>query len=418
MAKRTVFLMIFVVFMFVLNSCNGEERQRPVLQYGTNNPADTGSRYPYLFSEDGETLHMSWLGRIEEDIFTLEYSIMRDGRWLAPTPVHVGNNFFVNWADFPSIVTYENNPVALHWLKKIEGGPYAYDVQISFPGDEPRRWNHITPHTDGTATEHGFVSMLPIDGERVLAIWLDGRHTEHREHDEYTDFDQAMTLRSAVIHRDGTLEDERVIDDTVCDCCQTDLVAVDGGAIVVYRDRTEGEIRDISLSFYDFETTEWSDPVTVHDDGWQINGCPVNGPRAAVNDHQLAVVWFTEVDDEPKVQVAFSDNNGQTFGEPVLVSSGNTIGRVDIAAGKDNEFYVSWMDRGENLADIRLAKVSPDGVEGEVVRVGGTANDRNSGFPRLAALNEGIVLAWTQTEPFHRVRTALVLYPGEAEVIL
>jgi hypothetical protein len=412
MTVRTIVFAILSLMIFI--TCNDDERQRPVFEFTVSNPAESGSRFPYLYSEDGETVVMSWLSRIDEGMFGLEYATRTDGRWQEPQMIRMGHDFFTNWADFPSVVSKEGEVVAAHWLKKIEGGPYAYDVQISFPAVGERHWNHITPHDDGTPTEHGFVSMIALDKESVLAIWLDGRHTEHRAHDEYADMDQAMTLRSAIVHRDGAVENERVIDDAVCDCCQTDLVKVDGGAIAVYRDRHEGEIRDISVARYDFESGEWSEPVTVHEDGWQISGCPVNGPRAAADGNNVAVVWYTEAgENEKKVLAAVSDDGGETFNSPMILNTGFPMGRVDIDVAPDGSFYASWMERGDNLARIFLRKIEDGELKTDVILVGNTSLDRNSGFPRIAALNDGIMLAWTQTEPVYRVRTAFYNYALE-----
>lgn len=414
MTFRTLFFTIMSVL--IVSSCNNEERQRPLIDFGISNPSVSGSRFPSLYSEDGDTVYMSWLSRIEEEMYALEFAAFIGGRWQAPQTVNVGVNFFVNWADFPSIVSYNQDPVAVHWLKKMEGGPYAYDIQVSFPGDESRRWNAITPHSDGTATEHGFVSMIPLDSESVLAIWLDGRHTEQRADEEYADMDQAMTLRSAIIHKDGTIENERIIDDTVCDCCQTDLVAVDGGAVAVYRNRTEGEVRDISIARYNFETGDWSEPNTVHQDGWEIAGCPVNGPGVTVSGDRITVIWYTEAEEDNRVLAARSDDGGETFSEPLLLNRGHAMGRVDIDAAPDGSVYASWMEQGDTVSRIFLRKIEEGDLAADPILIGSTDLGRGSGFPEVVALNEGILLAWTQTDPFHRVRTAFYRYETEEPI--
>lgn len=390
--------------MIVLVSCI-EERQRSVLDFDIGNPVTSGSRFPMLYTEDGETLHMSWLTGIEEGIYALEYARMTDGRWDAQQTVRVGSDFFVNWADFPSIVTWEQEPVALHWLKQSEGGgPHAYDIQIAFREEDSNRWSQITPHRDGTAAEHGFVSMIPLDRDRVLAIWLDGREGSG-----------SVALRSAIIHRDGTIEQEQVIDNRVCECCQTDLVAVDGGAVAVYRNRTEDEVRDISLVRYDSHSGSWGEPVTVHDDGWRIEGCPVNGSRLASDGggSRLAVTWYTGADEEPQVLTVFSDDGGATFSEPMRLDSGAAIGRVDVVSAEDHGFYASWMEQESGFGSVYLRRFDSEGLQSEPVRVGRTDADRNSGFPRLAAMNSGVVVAWTQTVPVMRIRTARLPYDWE-----
>ncbi len=400
----------FFLFAFILFGCE-QERQQPAFEFNINNPAEMGSQYPNLYLDDSGATTMSWLSAIEEDIYAIEFSTYTNGRWSVPRTVDINQNYFVNWADFPSVVSKNGEVVAAHWLRKIGGGPYAYNVNIAFPAVEARRWTEpITPHRDSTATEHGFVSMEPLDENRVLAIWLDGRKTEGRDHAEYDDPEKAMTLRSAEVSRDGTLENEREIDAMICDCCQTDMIMANGRALAVYRDRTEDEIRDISIVRYDLETGGWSDPVPVHQDGWQISGCPVNGPRIDSNGELTAVVWYTEADDDPAVKLAISTDGGESFNEPVVVAREHTLGRADLLIGDDGQIYASWLAGMEGRGYVMARSVSAEGELGEPIRVGLTSSSRRSGFPRMSAAEDGLILAWTQTEPLIRVRTALVRY--------
>jgi len=407
-----LFIRLLPVFLAVLLlfACE-RERQQPAYEFNFNNPAAVGSQYPNLYRDESGAITMSWLSRIEEDIHAIEFSTFSDGRWTPPGTVNISHNYFVNWADFPSVVSQNGDVVAAHWLRKIEGGPYAYNVNIAFPEEEARRWTDpVTPHLDGTATEHGFVSMEPLDNDRVLAIWLDGRKTEGRGHAEYADPEKAMTLRSAEVSRDGSIDRKREIDAMICDCCQTDMVFSNGQALAVYRDRTEDEIRDISIARYNLESGEWSTPQPVHRDGWQISGCPVNGPRIDSNGDLTAVIWYTEADDDKVVKLAISSDGGESFNEPVVVAREYTLGRVDLVIGDDGKIYASWLSGRDGTGYVMLRTVSPDGELGEPVRTGITTSSRRSGFPRISAVENGVLLAWTQTEPLIRVRTALVRY--------
>lgn len=410
---RILFLSIITLFFM---ACE-QERQQPTYEFAINNPAEIGSQYPNLHKDEGGTITMSWISGIEEEIYAIEFTTYREEGWTPPRTVGLSTNYFVNWADFPSVVGKDGNAVAAHWLRKIQGGPYAYNVNIAFPAEEARRWTDpITPHRDGTATEHGFVSMEPLDEDRVLAIWLDGRNTDGRGHDEYDDHEKAMTLRSAEVSKDGSVTREREIDAMVCDCCSTDMTLINGKAVAVYRDRTEDEIRDISIVSYDLESGEWTDPVPVHEDGWQINGCPVNGPRVEGNGDQVAVAWYTEADGEPLVKVARSEDGGQTFGEPMVVAREYTLGRADLVLEEDGTIYVSWLAGRNDTGYVMLRSVTPEGELGEPIRVGITTSTRRSGFPRISSTADGLFLAWTQTDPLIRVRTALVRYDYLSEL--
>jgi hypothetical protein len=403
--KKVLPLILIVLFA---SACE-TERQRPIFEYDFNNPADVGSRYANLYQDNEGRIYISWIMGIEEDIFAIQYSTFYRNQWTMPQTVRVSTDFFVNWADFPSVVGLNGEVVAAHWLRKIEGGPYAYNVNLAFPGEDGQRWTEpVTPHLDGTATEHGFVSLEPLDTNRVLAIWLDGRNTEGRAHHEYEDFSKAMTLRSAEISSDGEISRKRIIDEAVCDCCQTDLVAVDGGFLAVYRDRTEEEIRDISIARYDLETGEWSQPRPVWNDGWEIRACPVNGPRIDANGNRVAVAWFTLADNDPIVRVALSADAGETFDEPISIAGNNALGRVDTFITDEGSVFVSWLEQSGDFARVMIREIKPDGVLSRPIHVGTTEPSRASGFPRMAPAGDHILIAWTQTAPQLRVRTALV----------
>jgi len=393
------------------------ERQQPAYEFTINSPAEIGSQYPNLYVDNSGLITMSWLLKIEEDMNSLQMTTYGERGWTPPRTVNISSDYFVNWADFPSVVSKDGEVVAAHWLRKIEGGPYAYNVNIVFPAEEARRWTApITPHTDGTATEHGFVSMEPLDSDRVLAIWLDGRNTEGRGHHEYEDLEKAMTLRSAEVSRDGSLANELEVDPIICDCCSTDMVMADGHALAVYRDRTEDEIRDISIARYNLESGEWSAPVPVHEDGWQIMGCPVNGPRIDHNNGRTAVIWYTEGDGTPTVKLAVSEDEGETFGEPIVIAEENTLGRADVSIADDGTIYTSWLSSRDETGYVMMRTINPEMEMGNPIQVGVTTSTRRSGFPRIAVAPEGVLVAWTQTDPLIRVRTAMVRFDQIEEI--
>ena len=57
-----------------------------------------------------------------------------------------------------------------------------------------------------------------------------------------------MTLRAAVVDADQATRAEQLVDDLICDCCQTDVAVATSGPVAVYRDRSPHEIRDIYVT--------------------------------------------------------------------------------------------------------------------------------------------------------------------------
>ena len=296
--------------------------------------------------------------------------------------------------------------MAAHYLDKSAEDTYAYNVKLILSNDNGNSWNApFIPHTDNTNTEHGFVSKVEMQDGNFLAVWLDGRQMAYAEKD--STITKEMTLRSAIISEQGTLIDEYLLDSRVCDCCQTDTAMTNDGAIVVYRDRSDEEIRDI---YYVRQiNNEWTEPKPVFNDNWNIAGCPVNGAAIATKENTAAVVWFTMANNEPKVKVVFSKDNGKTFNEPIHIGDKDPMGRVDIELLEDNSALVSWMDIVEDNTVIQLQKVGSDGTLSELITLTESSESRSSGFPRMVVKDDMAYLTWTNVgEENLNIKTAIV----------
>jgi hypothetical protein len=140
--------------------------------------------------------------------------------------------------------------------------------------DHGQSWSDaVRPHTDGTPTEHGFVSVYPEEQGTGL-LWLDGRKMINEAAEDPTE--NGMTLRSAILAADGSLQGKSTVDELICDCCQTDVAIAADGPVAVYRNRTTDEIRDVFVTR--FVDGAWLAGVALANDNWHIAGCPVNGP--------------------------------------------------------------------------------------------------------------------------------------------
>ena len=354
-------------------------------------PATPGSGQPNLAVSPDGRVHLSWIERLGEGRFSLRFSTMEKGGWATPGTIAEGVNWFVNWADFPSMVALPDGSLAAHWLVKSGPGTYAYDVNISRSFDGGKTWGKaFVPHRDGTQTEHGFVSMFVTKDGSLAAVWLDGRDMKGHEagHGHGN-----MTLRYVRIKRDGALADETVLDAKVCECCQTSAAMTADGPVIVYRDRSDQEIRDISV--IRLKDGKWSQPRWVAQDGWQINGCPVNGPAIAASGRRVAVAWFTGAANTQQVKLAFSGDSGESFGEPFAVDDGAPVGRVDVLLLDDGSAIVCWLEKAPTGGEVRVRRVWPNGKRDQAITVAALGTARSNGFPQMAAAGNTLVFAWT-----------------------
>ena len=395
-----VFKLIFVLALVV--SCKSETKKGAISNPTEikvkiiENPITGNSSLPRLFGNENR-LFLSWVEKVDT-IANLKYSFQENGSWSEPQIINSGADWFVNWADFPAIAESNGN-ILSNFLQKSAEGTYTYDVKLNLfnpslseTSEGPWKKNFIL-HDDGTQSEHGFVSMRPYVGNSFVVVWLDGRDTVGKEHGG-----GQMTLRAAIVFEDGTIDYDTLLDERVCDCCQTAVaIGPNDEIIVAYRDRSDDEIRDISVTSWQMETG-WSKPMTIGDDNWRIEGCPVNGPSIDTKEKLVGLAWFTGVDGEGKVNVAFSTDTGVGFGPPIRIDTGNATGRVDIQLISETEAAVLWMEPSGDDELIQLVKVNLNGAKGKPITISKTSAERASGFPQLELLGDTLYLAWTVSE--------------------
>ena len=402
--NRQIFCLLAIALICV--SCSRTDN-RPLAIKATQSPTDGDSREPELTPTQNGNVIMSWVERLSEKRYALRAAVLESNGWSEARTVAEGDNWFVNWADFPSVIALNDGTLAAHWLVKSGAGTYAYDVNISTSKDGGRSWTKpIIPHRDQTQTEHGFVSLIPLSDGRLGAIWLDGRNMQNmKETDEHAPAPESMTLRYATIDANGILVDETQLDERVCECCQTSAAVTSEGPIVVYRDRSATEVRDIYVVRQ--VNGSWTSPQPVYADNWQINGCPVNGPSVAADGSRVAVAWFSSIADTPRVKIAFSQNAGATFSPPIQVDDGTNVGRVDMLLLPDGSALVCWLSGDAQGGEIKVRRVQADGTVGPASVIARTDISRSSGFPRMARRGNEVHFAWTEFGKPARVRTAV-----------
>jgi hypothetical protein len=393
----------------LLAACGGADvsarSERATSALGTvrevSSPAPPGSNTPHLALDANGHVLLSWTQRRPDSTVAIQMARFDGTAWDSTRTIADGRAFFVNWADFPAITALANGDLAAHWLEREAGGKYAYGVRVVRSRDGGRTWSApVTPHTDGLVAEHGFVSLWDDGNDRLGLVWLDGRKSA------MPDSAREMTVRTAAIAPDGTLEREALLDARSCDCCQTGTAAAASGRVLVYRDRTAEEIRDIAIVRR--VADGWSVPKTVHDDQWHYPGCPVNGPQAAASGDTVFVAWFTAARDTARVLLARSTDGGATFGEPVRIDEGNPVGRVDVVLDGIGQPVVSWLEqRTPELSEVLLRRV-PDGTLGEIRVIARTTGARQSGFPRLVVRGTEVIAAWTTVQPVLQVHVARI----------
>jgi len=402
--------LLFTLLPTALQDAPAPERPAPtVVVENLKSPAAGAARLSSAVrGADGRVL-LTWVEDREEGAAALRLAILGESGWSDPVTVVEASDLFLNWADFPAAQSCSDGTLLVAWLRSSEGPGLAYNIEYTVSTDDGASWTEpLRLHNDDSPVEHGFVSLAPSGPSGFLAVWLDGREMSPGGHGEGADghgHGGPMTLRARSIDREGRLGRELLLDDRVCDCCQTSTVPLGGAWIAAYRDRSDEEIRDIS--FVRFDSSTAGKPRPVHADGWRIEGCPVNGPQLAPLPGGAAAAWYSGAGEGAgTVQVAFLGAREADFTPPLSIDQGSPVGRVAVAPLEDGAVLVGWLEfvDAQTGAEWRVCRVTRAGEVGPPTTIATVRGQRPSGFLRLAACEGGAVATWTGEGP--RVATA------------
>jgi hypothetical protein len=366
------------------SGADGEVRDELAERWEIDSPAAPVSFAPNLVVAEGVPI-LSWLEETGDSSAAPGHRLLVSrfelGEWSVPVTVAEGSDLFANWADIPAVAVASDGTTYAHWLAKTAADTYAYSIYLARSEDGGASWFPMgTLNDDATETEHGFVSFVTQD-DGVRAFWLDGRQIAEGG---------PMNVRTAMVNREVGISE--VLDDRVCECCATDAAMTSEGPVVVMRDRSREEVRDIGIVRQQGDA--WTATERIAVDGWRIEGCPVNGPAVAAAGMRVGVAWYTAAGGGPKVLITISEDAGGSFGPPRVIDGGRPLGRVDLVEDGSGGFLATWLEGADQLAEIRLGRFGNNGEAREPIVVARTSPSRASGFPRLARVGGELYLAW------------------------
>jgi len=255
----------------------------------------------------------------------------------------------------------------------------------------------------GARAYRGFPSVGVAPNGDIYAVWLDERDITDPNQDTSAVYLAKSTDQGAVF-----APNVRVGDQT-CPCCRPSLAfGANGDVFVAWRRVFPGEIRNIVVSTSQDGGRTFGEPVKVHEDGWEIKGCPDSGPSLVESNGRLWIAWMTAgKDNRARILVSRSDEAARSFEKPIMVS-GDVLdpNHPSMKAGNDGTLWLVFQGRAPNTngnwnkTQVYIVHIKENENFSNPTSIPGSNNSIS--YPHIALGNGGqIFVAWTQPQGDH-----------------
>jgi hypothetical protein len=414
MKTQTHKAILSVILTSIVSIAGCERRAHSIHVQQELSPTAAASLVPQVTKLSSSRLLVSWQRSLATGGYSFEMAIGNGAQWSDVRTIASGKNLSMFTADLPAVVQLPNGNLLAYWELNAatKDDPYATTIQTAVSTNAGETWGApVAPYGENLAGQHSFISSFP-DHNGVGLVWLDAaEQSKVRLAFKAQKAPGGMKkgsigLRYAALNAQAEASrGSSFVDPITCECCPTSAALTDRGPVVVYRGRQEASgtkpsevdpnrptVRDIYISR--LEADRWSKPRLVHSDNWIINACPDNGPAVDAKGKNVSVAWWTGSNDQPKVQIAFSGDSGDTFTQPIRVDAGSGEGQATVVLLPDGRSaIVGWLEEG-----MTWAKLVRDTGETSLAASLGPA-PRHSRLPRWVVNGDNNVIAvWTRKD--------------------
>jgi hypothetical protein len=400
---------LFICFIFIVLAgtwagCAGHE-QPPAMKAGNIVTIDTANAScAYLASDNKGNIVLSWVRQINDSTAALCYAISADKGQSFSHPVVIPHTAHVqpHGENIPKLVFKPSGEIIAIWGEANANARNKYSGLVFYTQsfDGGKSWANAKPLVTDTASyDQRYFDVAVLKTGEAAVIWLDNRKQTPAE---------GSTLYFATTHGKSGFIQERPIGESVCQCCRTDLLVDEAGAMhVLYRDIISDSIRDmVHTVSTDGKTFSPAKPISK--DNWVIRGCPHSGPAMVTNKTGLHFAWFTG-GNAKGIFYCHSTDNGASFSVRDSVRQSAAAKHPQIASWGNGNMLITWdeglVQHNQAASLIGVCERNDAGPVGKPLFISDAA--KRSSFPAVQIIDDKTALiAYTQSgerQPDHVV---------------
>lgn len=265
---------------------------------------------------------------------------------------------------------------------------FSGNVRLSWSTDGGQTFSApAIVNDDRRPISHRF-DALAVDGKgNAHVVWIDKRDQTAAKD---ADLEYAGAALYHAVSPDGTrISRNRKLADESCECCRVAIALDrDGVPVIAWRHIFNGA-RDHAL-----HRLERGAPIVrVAEDDWKIDACPHHGPALAVDDAgAYHVAWFSNAERRQGLFYARSTDR-HSFGDPMPIGDAERQPAQPALLATKTHVYVAWKEFDGRQTSLLVMRSEDNGQTwGQPMMVAGT--ESASDHPMLVQHDGKVYAAW------------------------
>ncbi|MEC4725167.1 glycoside hydrolase [Shewanella sp. D64] len=221
----------------------------------------------------------------------------------------------------PKIAFDQYQGVYLSWAMP-KAKKYTADIRFAYSKDYGTSFTKpITVNNDKLETGHSFNEMQVSDEGEISLVWLDARLAHQARSQGKQTNGSALYLGKANYRKQQPTFTNQALANSTCVCCRIALdTSSQGELAILWRHIYGDNIREFALLTLAQDENTPLTPYQISHDHWQIDGCPHQGGGLSIDKHnRYHMVWFNQGDLGKGIFYASSLDQGKTLTKPVSI---------------------------------------------------------------------------------------------------